>query len=87
MNTLLPLKLYTTSHCHLCELALALVLHFCGTEQLLLIEITEDDDLLKRYGTRIPVLQRMDTLNELNWPFNKDDIQHFLNAEHKKASI
>jgi len=80
MNTTRPLKLYTTSHCHLCELALELVLQQCSAEQLMLIEIADDDCLLKSYGTRIPVLQRTDTLALLCWPFNGTDIQQFLSA-------
>jgi len=39
-----------------------------------LVEIADDDDLLTLYGTRIPVLQRVDTQAELNWPFTSHDI-------------
>ena len=81
------LKLYTTSYCHLCETALALVLQQCNAEQITLLEIAENQDLLNTYGMRIPVLQRADTLAELNWPFNESDLQHFLSTQNKKASI
>ena len=74
------LKLYTTSHCHLCELALELVLQQCAITQIAQIEIANDENLLETYGTRIPVLQRFDTLAELSWPFNELELKRFLNA-------
>ena len=74
------LKLYTTSHCHLCELALELVLQQCDATQIALIEIANDENFLNTYGTRIPVLQRLDTLAELNWPFNEHDLRDFLST-------
>ena len=74
------LKLYITSHCHLCEIALGLLLQQYDVENVMLIEIADDNALFNTYGTRIPVLQRTDTLTELNWPFNESDIQHFLKA-------
>ena len=74
------LKLYTTSHCHLCELALELVLQQCAATQIALIEIENDENLLETYATRIPVLQRFDTLAELNWPFSEHDLRDFLSA-------
>ncbi len=78
MNARLTLKLYTTSHCHLCELALELVLLHCKACAIALVEIADNENLLSKYGTRIPVLQRTDTLAELGWPFNENDLQHFL---------
>ena len=74
------LKLYTTSHCHLCETTLKLVLQQCKAEQVALMEITENDDLMRVYGTRIPVLQRDDSLAELNWPFDEQQLRVFLSA-------
>jgi hypothetical protein len=35
-----------------------------------LVEITDDAELLERYGIRIPVLRRWDTGRELDWPFD-----------------
>lgn len=79
MNTIFLLKLYTTSHCHLCELALELVMQQ-SAKRVTLVEIADDDYLSESYGTRIPVLQRTDTLAELCWPFNENDIRLFLSA-------
>ena len=80
------LKLYTTSHCHLCESALELALQQLTSAQLELIDIAESEQLLTLYGTRIPVLQRLDTLAELGWPFSAHELNAFLNVENKKAS-
>ncbi len=72
------LSLYSTSHCHLCELAQALVMQISSTDKVKLVDITEDDALLAQYELRIPVLQRQDTKAELNWPFSESDIYQFL---------
>jgi glutaredoxin 2 len=77
------LILYSTTHCHLCELAHALVMQANGEIDLKVIDIAEDDDLLAQYGVRIPVLQKQDK-TELGWPFTADDILKFL--DNKKAS-
>jgi glutaredoxin len=72
----MEIKLYGTTFCHLCEEAEA-VLHGVGIEANY-IDIAEDDALLKKYGTRIPVLQRLDTGAELGWPFDAADVSRFL---------
>jgi Glutaredoxin-like domain (DUF836) len=72
----MEIKLYGTSFCHLCEEAEAL-LHGIGIEANH-IDIAEDDALLERYGTRIPVLQRLDTGAELGWPFDAAAVSNFL---------
>ncbi len=79
MSNLIQLTLYTTSHCHLCEQALALLTPIDNIE-LTLAEIAEDEQLLTRYGTRIPVLQRKEKRLELDWPFNQDDIMALIEA-------
>ena len=72
------LILYSTSHCHLCELAHALVAESTEHIALKVIDVADDNALLARYGVRIPVLQRLDNKAELNWPFNAADILEFL---------
>jgi glutaredoxin-related protein len=72
----MEIKLYGTTFCHLCEEAEA-VLHGVWIEANY-IDIAEDDALLKKYGTRIPVLQRLDTGAELGWPFDAADVSRFL---------
>lgn len=68
----MKLVLYGTSACHLCEEAEALV----GRLGLALdvVDIAEDDALHERYGMRIPVLRRLDTGAELDWPFDAASI-------------
>ena len=71
------LTLYSTSHCHLCDNAIA-ILNELAISTFTIVEITESEALLIAYGTRIPVLQRDDNKAELNWPFNAQDIVQFL---------
>lgn len=74
------LILYSTSHCHLCELAHVLVTELLGNIHLEIVEIANDEALLTKYGTLIPVLQRQDNKIELIWPFSTADILEFLNS-------
>ncbi len=70
----MPLKLFTTSSCHLCEEAESLLLSLAQTQHFTRIEIANNDTLTELYGHRIPVLQRTDNFSELNWPFTENDI-------------
>jgi len=76
------LVLYTTSHCHLCEQALALLINLKQQYAInwLTKEISDDDDLIEKYGIRIPVIQRVDNQSELNWPFSAEDIVMLIKA-------
>lgn len=76
------LVLYTTSHCHLCEQALTLLISVKQQYAInwLTKEISEDDDLIEKYGIRIPVIQRVDNQSELNWPFSAEDIVMLIKA-------
>jgi hypothetical protein len=53
-------------------------MNFSDDVALAIIDIAEDEKLLDAYSLRIPVLQRLDTNTELNWPFNATDINEFL---------
>ena len=72
-------QLFTTSGCHLCELAEAgimpLVEHGLMVE---LIDIADSEALVDAYGLRIPVLRRLDTGAELGWPFDTEQVVAFL---------
>lgn len=72
------LNLYSTEHCHLCDLAHSLLLNFDNKVALTIIDIAEDEKLLDKFSVRIPVLQRQDTQAELNWPFTSADIHKFI---------
>jgi hypothetical protein len=79
MPKLFPLKLFTTSHCHLCDQAYEVILSTTNTDQLEIIDVSDNDLFLALYGTRIPVLHRSDNQKELDWPFNADDINKLIN--------
>ena len=72
-------QLFGTLGCHLCEVAeevlMPLVEHGLMVE---LIDITDPEDLTDAYGLRIPVLRRVDTGAELDWPFDADQVVAFL---------
>lgn len=72
----MKLVLYSTTFCHLCEQAESLLAQL-GIEAEH-IDIVDDDDLLERYGTRIPVVKRMDDGSELGWPFDVEALQRFI---------
>lgn len=72
-----PIYLYSTSHCHLCDKAESLIQQLGLNREIEVIEIAEDDQLLLLYSLKIPVLQRLDTQAELNWPFAANDIIQF----------
>jgi hypothetical protein len=72
-------QLFGTLGCHLCEVAeaelLPLVEHGLLVE---LVDIGESERLCEIYGLRIPVLRRVDTGAELDWPFSAQQIVTFL---------
>lgn len=83
MNTLI---LYTTSGCHLCEEAEALlgpVLAYIEQEtgQSVSVreqEISESEALVEVYGLRIPVVQMEGSSQELGWPFDQAQAYAFI---------
>tara|TARA_R110002110_G_scaffold66978_1_gene183111 strand:+ start:211147 stop:211389 length:243 start_codon:yes stop_codon:yes gene_type:complete len=76
------LTLYSTSACHLCELALAILEHQQSESRELyfeVIDISEDDALFERYGLRIPVV-RDPQGREIEWPFTQAEFGLWLRA-------
>lgn len=69
-------KLFGTKACHLCEEAGEILRK--ARVAAVHIDITEDDGLFQRYGLRIPVLQRLDSNAELDWPFDVASASRFL---------
>jgi hypothetical protein len=67
------LILYSTSGCHLCEQAQRIVQNTLGAPAPE-VDIADDEQLLARYGVRIPVLRRTDTDAEIGWPFGEPDV-------------
>lgn len=70
------LTLYSTEGCHLCEMAFDLVGQIGLAEQTHIVDIAFDDILFSRYGVTIPVLKYQDS--ELNWPFDLEQLTHWL---------
>jgi hypothetical protein len=77
--------LYGTLGCHLCELAeaqlAALMAQLSVAIEIECIDIAEgdnSDELIERYGVRIPVLRRQRDQSELGWPFADAQMLEFL---------
>lgn len=72
--------LYSTPGCHLCEIAWDLLVPLVSTLPLRLeeVDIAESDDLIDRYGVKIPVLKFADSDEELGWPFDAVQASGFL---------
>ncbi|AUZ45599.1 glutaredoxin family protein [Pseudomonas orientalis] len=72
-------QLFGTLGCHLCEIAEAEIMPLVEHGLLVeLVDITDPDDLTEVYGLRIPVLRRVDTGAELDWPFDTGQVVAFL---------
>ncbi len=72
------LTLYGTQGCHLCdeaEMVLAQA-QMAISFNWQYIDVALDDNLVKKYGIRIPVL-RKETGQELGWPFSLLDVVDF----------
>ncbi len=74
------LVLYHTAHCHLCEEAAALCAAVLNPEyfEVHQVDIVDSDELVARYGVRIPVLREDAIDAELGWPFDVDQLIAFL---------
>lgn len=76
----------TTLGCHLCEEVQGMIGYLLQNEpdlqvsyQFELVEIADDEELLNRYGIRIPVLVKQG--EELNWPFEFEQLKDWLEHE------
>ena len=71
--------LYTRPDCHLCEQAE----HMLNDARVTWypVDIETDLDLIRQYGTRIPVLFRPDIRRELFWPFTEESVIEFIDHE------
>ena len=72
----MQIELLTTLGCHLCEQAETLVRQALPGVEIVKVDIAEDDALIERYGTVIPVLRH--GTRELRWPFGLLDIRERL---------
>ena len=70
------LVFYTTAGCHLCECA-AEMLEYLQRESGLVvqeIDISSAEELVERYGIRIPVVKNPVSEEELGWPFSMEQL-------------
>ena len=72
-----PLILFATAGCHLCEEAQRVVHAALGCRAPE-VDIADRQELVERYGVRIPVLCRTDTGTELGWPFDADEVRRLM---------
>ncbi|MCB1646318.1 MAG: glutaredoxin family protein [Pseudomonadales bacterium] len=82
-------QLYTTLGCHLCELAEELLMQALRSGISFSIEATEisnSDELIERYGIRIPVIRCNGSDRELGWPFSLAQLQLFLQEEQGRLN-
>ena len=75
----MDLSLYQRDHCHLCDLALA-VLAEARAPEFESVFIDGDEALEARYGLRVPVLRDQTRGAELDWPFDADALRDWLHA-------
>lgn len=77
---MISVYLYSTLGCHLCDQAKAvlwpLLAHY--GYRLQEIDIADSDDLIEKYGVRIPVLASEHGGRELGWPFDAEAANSFL---------
>lgn len=75
------MTLLSTEHCSLCEQAIDLLASMPELRGMTLevVDVAAYDDLLERYGERVPVL-RFDE-RELDWPFGSPEVTRLLRAQ------
>lgn len=69
-----------TEGCHLCEDATVILV---AAAQGLDVNVYQDDiavseEMVTRYGMRIPVLKNETSGAELDWPFTRGDVREFI---------
>ncbi|NLJ13368.1 glutaredoxin family protein [Denitrificimonas caeni] len=68
-------QLFGTLGCHLCDEAEQVLQPFVAQGLIVeLLDIIDSADWLERYALTIPVLRRVDNGQELNWPFDEQDV-------------
>jgi hypothetical protein len=81
--------LFGTSGCHLCEKAEQATVRALASVPRIrwqTVEIADDERLIARYGTTIPVIRDEVSGVELCWPFGAPEIRSLLTAPNDSAS-
>ena len=72
-------ELFGTLGCHLCEEAEQVLQPFVAQGLVVeLLDIIDSPEWLERYSLSIPVLRRVDTGQELHWPFAQQAVLQLL---------
>jgi len=73
-------KFFTTKGCHLCEQAINLLdeLHDRYTFEMEVVDISNEENLVQKYGLIIPVVLNVENNELLCWPFDKDSVVKLL---------
>ena len=71
------MTLYERDGCHLCEEARVLLDEMLGPDRYARVDIETDDDLVLRYGFRIPVIG-LDGVDRLEAPITAPDLRALL---------
>ncbi len=75
----MKLTLFTGPQCHLCDLAVDVINSLDGsTLTVEKVNIRDNTEYYHLYAVRIPVLRREDTQQELGWPFDKQQLETFI---------
>lgn len=78
----MELVLYSTDHCTLCDRALEMLFSMpeLAGQSVRVVDVATDDDLLARYGERLPVLHVRSAPEpaELAWPFDAQTVLRLL---------
>ena len=74
------LILYTTEACHLCREAEQLLQQLSESIEVTVeaIDISADEELVSRYGIRIPVVKNKLTDIEIGWPFGLAELANLI---------
>ena len=78
----LRLVLYERDGCHLCEEARVLLDEILGPHEYSRVDIDADDDLILRYGFRVPVVA-LDGVDRLEGPITAPDLRDLI-AERRR---
>ncbi len=72
----MTLQFFTTAGCHLCEQAKALLDILCSQHEVEIetIDISTSEELVEKYGIRIPVVLNPQSKEEIGWPFSYEDL-------------
>ncbi len=71
------LILYERDGCHLCDEARVLLDEMIGPDRYARVDIETDDELVLRYGFRVPVLA-LDGVDRLEAPITSPDLEELL---------